>query len=205
MTSTGLITDKIPVFDLYLFLQELLYAETGKIPKVWIVSPWIKNLTYYVKASGLFTSIHWDSLGDQLTTLDFFRLYSKSKSPDIRIVTVAPSKTKYETRLDMLDELRFLVSAVNLGAKVYFYEHHKKYLLTNFGVVAGGTNYTQSGRYFKPEASFYFETKDPEYQQCCDDVQDVIKKSQSRGDETLPFLQETLRKFELDATGHGQR
>mgnify|MGYP001051706895 CR=1 FL=1 len=190
-----LITDRIPLFDFYLFVQEYLYADSN-VPKVYIISPLVKSLNYYVKASGLFTSIFGETLPDQLRTEHLVEmLLRKNASSDIRIVTRLPTERKYERLFDVINELEFLISLVERGVRVYFFEHHKKYLLTNFGVVTGSANYTPSGRYLTPESTFFFDAGDPTYKECQEDIDALIKKADFKGEKTMAFLQENLREF----------
>jgi len=63
------------------------------------------------------------------------------------IVTRLPTEKKYEKLFDLINEIEFLVDLVRKGVKIYFLEHHKKYLLANFSIVTGSANYRPSGRY----------------------------------------------------------
>jgi len=190
-----LITERIALFDIYQFMHELIGAEV-QTPKVIIVSPLIKSINYYVKASGIFSSIYGESLGDQLKTEDFVdMLFRSNRETDMKIVTKSPSRYKYENLFDMVNELEFLLALAQRGAQLYFFEHHKKYFLTNFGVITGSANYTPSGRYLNPESTFFFSANEPTYKECLRDIKDVLKKSEYKGKDTISFLQQKLEKF----------
>lgn len=190
-----LITERIALFDIYQFTQELIGAEV-RTPKIIIVSPLIKSINYYVKASGVFSSIYGESLGDQLKTEDFVgMLFRKNSGTDMNIVTKSSSQYKYDNLFDMVNELEFLISLVQRGAKLYFYKHHKKYFLTSFGVITGSANYTPSGRYLNPESTFFFGVNEPTYKECLQDIEKVLRKAEHKGKHTIPYLQENLERF----------
>jgi len=190
-----LITERIALFDIYQFTQELIGAEV-RTPKVIIVSPLIKSINYYVKASGVFSSIHGESLGDQLKTEDFVdMLFRSNKETDMKIVTKSPSRYKYENLFYTVNELEFLIAVAQGGAKLYFFGHHKKYFLTNFGVITGSANYTPSGRYLNPESTFFFSVNEPTYKECLQDIGFLLNKSEYKGKDTIPFLQQKLEEF----------
>lgn len=194
-----MITDKIPIYDSYLFLQELLYASEGGIPKLYIVSPWIKSLRYYLKSAGIILSLYRETLPDNLRTEDFIELLSqKNTETDFVIITSPIDKNKYETIYDIIDELEFLIEMANLGSDIYFWPHHKKYFLTTFGVITGSANYTPSGRYFSEENTFFFDSSSAEYSECLTDIEVLVAKSKSYEDKTIPFLREILKKYKCE-------
>ena len=131
--------------------------------------------------------------GDQLKTEDLAdMLFHKNGKTDMKVITKSPSQYKYENMSDMVGELDFLIELARIGVKVYFYEHHKKYFLTNHGVITGSANYTPSGRYLNPESTFFFSAKEPTYKECLQDIKDALNKSEYKGDATVSFLKEKL-------------
>jgi hypothetical protein len=187
LRETVQVGDDIQMYDLALLLGEATKVSAGSPGSLTIISPWISNVAYYLGSSGLTVGIPAIAFGrcDVVRLLDFVKYLQGDYRSQVKLATLMPSPDKYSNDVaPLIWELRFLLEALEHGAKVYFYSDegdirkimHPKFLLTSLGVVFGSFNFTKSGRYWNIEDGNYSSALSPVYFEKKQRVEEIIAK-----------------------------
>jgi len=108
---------------------------------------------------------------DIIELLQIIKFLMTHPHSTVRIATLEPSSEKYPDLIFQMWELRFLVEALEAGAKIYFSSPpedvrkilHPKFLITSLGVIFGSFNLTKAGRYYNIEDGNYSSSSSPVY------------------------------------------
>ena len=130
------------------------------------VSPWISNVELSCKPGTWHQGI---TVGKRDSGINLCKCiqYFCEKGWKVNVAVLQYGRSISGLRKDkdnFKHEIQFLIQILKIGANIYLCpDLHAKGLVTPFGIITGGTNFTYSGLYLQSQNSNYFAYNHPDY------------------------------------------
>jgi len=131
------------------------------------ISPWISNVELICKPGVWNQSITVGQRDSQINlSKGIHHLCKQGWKVHVAVLQYGKSISGlYKDRSKFQHEVSFLKSIFKMGALIYMCpDLHAKGLVTPFGIITGGTNFTYSGLFLQSQNSNYFPHNHPDYE-----------------------------------------